>query len=756
MVEELIKSAELSDLFVESCPEAYIIGAQDGAFPPVGNHIEGKMGGVWVSGGRAIDAISHRIGGVEPGPADRFSRRPSSSSCHWTESVKGVTVVREQTARGCAAFFEYRTEFQDEAGDDLEFELEVKFEIIPEWTGEVGEKKSGRVRIKPTSSRNIRATNERIGLAIDFATSIPFHSYSTLSGDRSSDGASSLIAVLRYPLSLLQDRDLKVVIKNAEKGEMADLLTSGTQDTPEDSSGEERRGVFSDYTRLRTNDRKLDRSFNWSKLNCEELRRNFSESSGSPVCGGYPEFPWLFGIDSSFIIPVFLRTGQFEAAKDTLLALFDCDGRGFAPHEVTTNGKTVNEANANELAIIPRLLLEYYRYTGDEETTRSLYDQLKTTMREYVSVTSRVPFPEGFGIVEMPAMDQWMLDTAVEFIRCGKSLLRLARLFEDQVTLNNFRDGFLTRLTRKFFDLFWDEDSGRFVDMVGKEARLEEGLGSLIGDNSSSTQGGITSAKSLKNHLDTVESGLTGDEELSRWFFGHFIQVYPLVFGLADQVRADGVLELLEGDEFSNDYGLMHTARSSPLSDISAGMYGPQGKGELVWALATGFLTEAEAKYGRVEKSYFFLKKIADSVDNGMPGALPELLPEGGCFMQGWSGYGIVLPVMDHYFGIRVPLDGPVLLAPHPPKELDYMEVSSVRLGSRTIDVKMENRTEVFRYELDIGEATESGSMQLSFRWTPENFSLRGSHEPISRRFEAEDHLLVEVSENSTTRIEFS
>jgi len=111
---------------------------------------------------------------------------------------------------------------------------------------------------------------------------------------------------------------------------------------------------------------------------------------------------------------------------------------------------------------------------------------------------------------------------------------------------------------------------------------------------------------------------------------------------------------------------------------------------------------------------------------------------------------------MDHYFGIRVPLDGPVLLAPHPPEELDYMEVSSVRLGNRTIDVKMENRTEVFRYELDIGEATESGSVQLSFRWTPENFSLRGSHEPISRRFEVEDHILVEVSENSTPRIEFS
>lgn len=759
MVEQLVKTAELSDLFVESSPGAYIIGAQDGTFPSIGDHIEGKMGGIWLSAGRVVDDISHSIDGSGPGPADRFLRRPTYSSCVWGKAVNGVRIIRRQSAVDRAVLLEYRGEGHDKNLDGLQFSLEVEFDIIPEWSGDNQVRKDGTVQLTSVSWKHIEVEHEKIDLPVKLAVNIPYRDYEVLTEGRASGSSSSLRLRFKYSLSSLMEEGLLVEIKNAETGKEGG--NSGTtfangKKFSEITRATKKKTVFSDYCKLESTDRSLQRAFNWGKLNCEELRRNFSDSSRTPVCGGYPEFPWLFGVDSSFIIPVLLRTGQFEAARDTLLSLFDYATDGAPPHEVNIQGQIVNEANANESAILPRLLVEYFRFTRDEKTSRSLYSKLKNTAFDYFFNSSDIPFPKGFGIVEMPFMDQWMLDSVVEFIRGAKSCYRLARQFGDQETLEKYDKGFLKEQTDIFFELFWDSDAGRFADMAGKPSRLRESLDRVIRDNFSDDSGARAAAlKSLRDNLDSIQSRVDGSKELTRWHFGHFIQIYPLLFGMVSNERANRVFSLLESDEFTGDQGLTHTARSSSLSKIPGGMYGPGNKGELVWALATGFLAEAEAKYGRIDQSYFFTKKIADSVDRDMPGALPELLPRGGCFMQGWSSYGIILPVIDHYFGIRNLLDGRISVSPNPPEKIDNMSISSVKMMGVKFDVEMENRESLFRFEINVDEHPRSGPLPWRFNWSPENVCLAGSYSPIVRRYKLKDHLVVEISENEKPHIEY-
>lgn len=759
MVEQLVKTSELSDLFVESSPGAYVIGAQDGTFPSIGHHIEGKMGGVWLSAGRAVDEISYSIDGSEPGPADRFLRRPTYSSCVWGKAVNGVRIVRRQSAVDRAVLLEYRGEGKDKSRDGLQFSLEVEFDIIPEWSGDNQVHKDGSVQLTSVSGNNIEVEHEKIDLPVKLALNIPYQDYEVLTEDRASGSSSSLRLRFKYPLSSLLEEGLLVEIKNAEtdreQGNSGTTFSNGKKFS-EITRTTKKKTVFSDYCKLESTDTSLQRAFNWGKLNCEELRRNFSDSSRTPVCGGYPEFPWLFGVDSSFIMPVLLRTGQFEAARDTLLSLFDYATDGAPPHEVNTQGQIVNEANVNELSILPRLLVEYFRFTRDRKTSRSLYSKLKDTAFEYFFNSSDIPFPKGFGIVEMPFMDQWMLDSAVEFIRGAKSCYRLARQFGDKETLKKYDNEFLTNQTDMFFELFWDSDAGRFADMAGKPSRLRESLDRAIQDDFSDDSGErATSLKSLRDNLDSIQSRVGGAKELTRWYFGHFIQVYPLLFGMVSRERANRVFSLLESDEFTSDRGLVHTSRSSSLSRIPGGMYGPGNKGELVWALATGFLAEAEAKYGRIDQSYFFTKKIADSVDRDMPGALPELLPRGGCFMQGWSSYGIILPVIDHYLGIRNLLDRSISVSPNPPDSIDSLSISSVRMMGAKFDVEMENRESFFRFEINVDEQPRSGPIPWRFNWSPKNVCLAGSYNPILQRFKLKDHLLVEISEDEEPRIEY-
>ena len=43
---------------------------------------------------------------------------------------------------------------------------------------------------------------------------------------------------------------------------------------------------------------------------------------------------------------------------------------------------------------------------------------------------------------------------------------------------------------------------------------------------------------------------------------------------------------------------------------------------------------------------------MTDTLDLHMPGAISEMLPDYGCFVQAWSSFAVAWPVVAHMFGV--------------------------------------------------------------------------------------------------------
>ena len=62
--------------YVAAGTGAYVIGAEDGTFPPIGWHITGQMGGVWAPPIKLLDGLWFSVGGHWLGSAAKYTTGP--------------------------------------------------------------------------------------------------------------------------------------------------------------------------------------------------------------------------------------------------------------------------------------------------------------------------------------------------------------------------------------------------------------------------------------------------------------------------------------------------------------------------------------------------------------------------------------------------------------------------------------------------------------------------------------------------------
>jgi hypothetical protein len=106
--------------------------------------------------------------------------------------------------------------------------------------------------------------------------------------------------------------------------------------------------------------------------------------------------------------------------------------------------------------------------------------------------------------------------------------------------------------------------------------------------------------------------------------------------------------------------------------------------------IATGVQAVSEYKYGRTDKSLYYVNQIVKTFGIVLPGSISEMMPNSGCFTQSWTNYGIVLPVISHIFGIDP--DAPqkkIEIAPHIPDSWtnDSLSVNALPVASNEISM---------------------------------------------------------------------
>jgi hypothetical protein len=681
--------------FVAVGTRAYVVGAEDGTFPPIGWHTTGQMGGVWAPPVKLLDGAWFGVQGSWLDAAATYTSGPGFSRLSFpvtgglrptlTEfapdgipvvligltlvpadgSATTASVVADAHSQVAAAYpwgsttptfdqFNYPNSVS--AGHAV---LQFRQQHRP-WYAEVGASqqpaaiRTGAGYWGPTTpaQQAVFGTKGRGG-ELSWSLRVPAGGrtlWLAVAGSQSGRGQalSALRAGLADPQALLR---AKVAGQDATARQTAVTLP----------------------------DASVQRALLWGKLNLADLRRTITNvvirdtKAGtvypkplatlprlSGLDAAYPDYAEFFGTDgaySAYSAYALAASGQWQTAMQHLNALRVVSrivnrGTGKVVHEITSTGAvyygdTTEPGDINETAQFGIAAGLIWRWTGDQAFLRQNYSFIRAGAR-YLAGLATGPdhlWPVGDGIVENPALGGEPLDAAAETVQDLGVLHQMALAMGDRATAA------------------WAAHRQRA--MLAAFGQWWIGSQKLYADSLCTAAGGSCSAP--------------GEQLQQRWW----TSVAPMEQDIAPPARATAALTRMQGPAFTGSCGL-----------YVDGVGGPMGtSGQTCYLVNTGAMARAEAGYGRTAQAIGYLDKVASQLTVEMPGALPELAASAqynpfepftsrANVMQAWSSYGLLWTVVSDLLGVSpdVPA-GSVAVVPEVPGSWPRLSVSDLRVG---------------------------------------------------------------------------
>ncbi len=731
--------------YVAAGDRAYVIGSQDGMFPPMGWHIRGEMGGVWAHPIKLLDAYWLALNGRHP-TASRFS-----SGAGYTRMEFPATQGIEMT----------RTEFSPDgspvvlAGVDLEntttkarrftLTMDVRSEIMASypwgWTTPNARDFNGPdagAYDNATGTLTFRETGKpwfaKVGTSIaptsgatggDFWGPVPGDDRAGYTENGNGTGGR-----MQWVLNLSpgQERTLWIAVAGSHTGEAAaaSALAQGLSNPQALLANKiSQRLEILARSDVDLPDAVLEDAFDWGKLNMQDLKRTATDlrirdvdegrqypppvgtlARATGIGAGYPDYPWYFGTDGAYTAYPLVASGQWDLAKDHLRTIKDVSrmvngATGKVVHEVMTEGSVYwgaldDAGNTNETAQFATAAHVIWRWSGDNAFRDEMYGFVRDGVR---FITSKCGYPtcdndedlwpEGNGMVERTGMGSEKLDVTAYTWQALRALQDMAASKGDAATAS-WADARADAMEERFDPTWWMPQHNLYADSLCNPGDLgDAGTNVCTEADQQLQQKHWINATPMEVVLaDHGLAASTGDG------------------GLAPNDHANAALDTLETGDFTGQCGLFHTGVGG----------GPTGAGELkCWTLPSSVMAVAEANYGRLnsDQAPFYMRTIAEQLDLEMPGALPEIVPspeyaplvdfrERAMFMQAWSSYGVQWPVIDHFLGIRpdVP-DGRLYVAPDVPEGWPGLSIANLRVGSSTMSAAAARDSGTYTTEVD-------------------------------------------------------
>jgi glycogen debranching enzyme len=688
--------------YVAAGDRAYVVGMADGSFAPMGWHISGQMGGVWMNSIKAANAYWLAVDGAWLPPAERFTSAPGYVRFDYP-AQDGIAIQRTEFAPDGLPVVMIGltlTTPADFAPRDAEIALHIQSNLMASypWTWstptsaadfdrpDVGEFDAGRGWLLFREPE--RAWNSAVGMSAESVSGAVGADYfgsveSARLRSRLGDGAGG---ELRANVSLAAGETtiwVAIAASHTSDAEAHAALETALRD-PDALLAAQIAGRMAllERSRVMLPDTSLQAAFDWGKLNLADMHmtvtdmqvRDVDEGRAYPaesttiaeargIRAGFPDYTSFFGTDGAYTTYALVASGQFEVAMDHLRAIRDFSrivngDTGKVVHEVTNDGSVyygtnAHPGNTNETAQFAIAVDLLWRWTGDRAFLDEMYPFVRDGMRYILTELDQNGdgCPEGRGMVERDGMAHQTLDVAAYTVAALAALVDMSYLQGDADTND------------------WARVRLEVMGMASPIIPLE---GWWIDD--------------LGLYADSTEDCQIRDGQRQGY---HWINATPMEMNIVSEARAIRVLDQLESPMFSGDTGLYHTGTGA-------------GRGEQrVWTLPNSVMAVAEANYGRLgdDQALRYMRAIADGLDVEMPGALPEILPspeydvfgdlnERAMFMQAWSSYGVQWPLISQILGVT-PLmqDRRVNVLPHLPPGWDTASVENLRVGTGSIDV---------------------------------------------------------------------
>jgi hypothetical protein len=689
----LTKMQRLGDPFIAAGDRAYLVGAQDGGFPPTGWHTPGEMGGVWTHPIKLLDGFWLQVGGTWVSSSSRFTVGPFWNAFEFSE-LDGLRLARQDFVPDGEPAIVVRFTLESARARTLSLRVLARTHLQAVWPGGVTDTSDthDEAVYSPTLGAWICCREDTPWYALIGSGQIApvgWDCGNPLTGPEPAHGSGVSVALdFRLPLRSDESIHLDLIITGSHLGLAPARESFQRVSRKPDVFWEakaQRYDAMLQRSVLEVPDEPLTAAWDWLKCNYDWLIRDVP-GTGRGLGAGVADYPWWFGCDSAYAVLGCLALGQHEVAVDTLDLLRTLSIRangesGRVIHEGTTSGQVIHRGNTQETPHFVTAVWHTFLWTGDQAFLLRNYDFCKRGLLEW-TLGTQCPdgdaLPFGYGIHELAGLDLQCVDTAAHTVAALAALGRMAGVLGESAVAAHCRSVYTVALAR-LDEAFWMEAEGVYGDIVATPSEMVPRVRRWIEECSytgSACPGYDSRLAELRNVLSQAESDPRPDRKRP-WLCKSSTVVAPLEARLAPSHQAVRALERLESPEFSGPWGMYVSGLDRTQS----------------MSITSGVLAVAELAYGRVEQGLHYVRLIAETLPLHMPGAISEIAPDGGCFVQAWSGYAIAWPVVTQIFGLRPDAHRKQLvLHPRFPASWQEARLSNVLIGSNSLDFAWDGR----------------------------------------------------------------
>jgi glycogen debranching enzyme len=697
--------------YVTAGDRTYLIGTQDGNFPDMGRHIPGEMGGLWLPPIKLIDGFEARIAEVGTDREISLSESaemityPYGNLFRYGRVLDELDVDRFQFSpdHQQGLLVEYRFRNSSDRARRLRIVWAVKTDLRPGWYAD---------HLGISDGQDVVDWHSQDGVFI--ARDVDHNWYCVWGAVPSADARR---VERPHPISSsgrgVTAASSHTITVGAHATSTLTFVVSGSTTSQADAVAvynyvaKHQAALFAEKVahyrsiinraRIRIPDPRLQEVYDWSRINMEWLVRDVP-GIGRGLSAGFMEYPWWFGTET-YSLQALTASGDFELAKQTLRLLRDqsnkVNGNGRIAHEITTDGQVANRGNTQETAQFVLTVGKVFEWTGDLDFAREMYPAMKSGIDWLLGDMDQNKdlFPEGYGIMEVYGLNAELIDVAVYTQQALEAAARIAEVLND--TDAQARYGKLaSELKERINQRFWIEDEGSYGDFYGtREQALSAAEGAIHQIGLRRRAGKLTPGDDdLVAHYEKLKAEFSALPAGNRaWITNkNWVIATPMETGIAPRERAIGLLDKIRREN-TGEFGpyLSAVERRSMMT------------------ISTGVQAVAEAQYGRTDEAMWYVERIVQTFNRVTPGSMSEMMPDRGCFTIAWTSYGIVLPLIEHVFGIHSDArNKTIVFEPHLPAGWDNISIEELPVGTNVVSFSRTRTAEGVTYDV---EAKESG-----------------------------------------------
>ena len=696
--------------YVTAGDRTYLIGTQDGNFPDMGQHVPGEMGGLWLPPIKLVDGFWAQVADADTNEGHVLSESvelinyPYGNRFRYGRVLDNLDVERFQFSPDGQQGLIVQYSFKNAADRvrRLRFQWTVKTDLRPGWH-------SDRLGIRDGQDVVTWQTKSGVFIARDIDSSWFCVWGATPAADAQRidhplpmrTSGRGVTAASRYTVTVdpHSTSTLTFVIAGSATDQGDAVRTYGYLTRHHAALLAKKVAHYDSIinrARIRIPDQRLQEVYDWVRINMEWLVREVP-GIGRGLSGGFMEYPWWFGTET-YSLQALTATGDFDLAKQTLRLLMNqsmkTNANGRIAHEITTDGEVSNPGNTQETAQFVLTVGKLIDWTGDLNFAREMYPAMKRGIDWLLGDMDQDKdlFPEGPGIMEVLGLNAELIDVAVYTQQALGATARIAGVLNDSGAADRYRR-LASELKSRINERFWIEGDASYADFYGNRQQavgVAEGAVKQIGLKGADKL--TLRDKELIRYYEGLKAKFSAMPDGSRgWLTNkNWVITTPMETGIAPPERAIRLLDKIR-NENSGEYGPF-------LSAVER---------QAMMTISTGVQAVSEGKYGRTDEAMWYVDRIVRTFNRVSPGSISEMMPDAGCFTIAWTSYGVVLPLIEHVFGIQPDaMDKTVVFDPHLPTGWEDMSIEELPIGTNLISFSRARTARGIEYDI---EAKEEG-----------------------------------------------